>query len=423
MSVAVAAMPMAMGQPMAMQQMQITVPPGVGPGQAFIVALPSGAQMQVTCPPGVEPGGAIMIEVPMEAQPPIAMGFAITPEMQQQALSVGAQDQVPLLDPETAGILATVNSFRVNQRVKFWETMSRGCCEQSNTYDVFDETTGTHLFIAQEVSDDCMRCGCAPTHSLRVEFKRVNQTTRQWASSNEIKQMPTVMSLERQGCFDKPCLQCCIINDSCKDGMNMNAGAPITAQPGDVAIHDQTFAYATQPKCGGYCTPSLNLFNRMATGPKETAFVPLAKVEGPMIFGGCSELCFDSTFDVSSLKPEELDTKLKKGDLARITKVRPKGPCACGKEMFTDSDTFTVTYAEGVGLTPQQKAAMMGSMILTDYMFFEQDQGMCTVEGSKVKITLFECYCCGALCPATLVVDNSNGGGGGAPPRSQEMVR
>ena len=48
---------------------------------------------------------------------------------------------------------------------------------------------------------------------------------------------------------------------------------------------------------------------------------------------------------------------------------------------------------------------------------------MCTVEGSKVKITLFECYCCGALCPATLVVDNSNGGGGGAPPRSQEMVR
>ena len=94
-----------------------------------------------------------MIEVPMEAQPPIAMGFAITPEMQQQALSVGAQDQVPLLDPETAGILATVNSFRVNQRVKFWETMSRGCCEQSNTYDVFDETTGTHLFIAQEVSE------------------------------------------------------------------------------------------------------------------------------------------------------------------------------------------------------------------------------------------------------------------------------
>lgn len=365
-----------------------------------------------------------MIQVPAMAMPaPIAMGIAITPEMQQQALSIGAQDQVPLLDPETAGILATVNSFRVNQRVKFWETMSRGCCEQSNTYDVFDETTGTHLFIAQEVSEDFLRCCCAPTHSLRVEFKRVNSSTRQWASTNEIVQMPTVMSLERQGCMDKPCLSCCICSDSCKDGMNMNAGAPITAKPGDVNVHDSTFAYATQPKCGGYCTPSVNLFNRMSAGDKETAFVPLAKVEGPMCFGGCSELCVDSTFQVSSMKPEELDTKIKTGDLARITKVRPRGVCSCAKEMFTDSDTFTVQYAEGVGLTPQQKAAMMGSLILTDYMFFEQDQGMCTVEGSKIKITLFECYCCGALCPATLQFDASNSGGGGAPPSNQEMVR
>ena len=113
----------------------------------------------------------------------------------------------------------------------------------------------------------------------------------------------------------------------------------------------------------------------------------------------------------------------KKGDLAKITKVRPKGPCACGKELFTDSDTFTVRYAEGVGLTPQQKAAMMGSMILTDYMFFEQDQGMVTCEGTKIKITLFECYCCGALCPATIQWDANNSGGGGAPPSNQEMAR
>ncbi len=42
------------------------------------------------------------------------------------------------------------------------------------------------------------------------------------------------------------------------------------------------------------------------------------------------------------------------------------------REAFTDSDTFTLTFAEGADLTPQQKATTMSSVVLLDYMLFEQ---------------------------------------------------
>ena len=49
----------------AMTMMQVVVPPGVSPGQAFLVMTPSSSQMQVTCPAGVYAGMALQIQVPM----------------------------------------------------------------------------------------------------------------------------------------------------------------------------------------------------------------------------------------------------------------------------------------------------------------------------------------------------------------------
>ena len=66
---------------------------------------------------------------------------------------------------------------------------------------------------------------------------------------------------------------------------------------------------------------------------------------------------------------------------------------------------------------------MMGAMIVADYMFFEQDHGMCYMENNKVKITLFECYVLGCLLPCTITLDQNSGGGGGAPPVSESIVR
>ena len=62
-----------------MQQMQVTVPDGIGPGMAFMVDTPSG-QMQVTCPPNASAGGQMLVNVP-----------AAQPVMMVQAVSVGAE--------------------------------------------------------------------------------------------------------------------------------------------------------------------------------------------------------------------------------------------------------------------------------------------------------------------------------------------
>ena len=43
--------------------------------------------------------------------------------------------------------------------------------------------------------------------------------------------------------------------------------------------------------------------------------------QGPTCFGGCSELCFESSFPVSLMNPDQMGTKLKTGDLAEIKKV------------------------------------------------------------------------------------------------------
>ena len=233
-------------QPMQqMQQMQVVVPPGVAPGGMFVIQTPDGQQMQVQAQVGAgqqmvvqvpaapvqamaqamaQPMAAPMLQPMMAAPQPqvmsyansgIVMGVAVSSAMGAQALQLAPQDQVPLLDPITAGILASTTSFQVRQRVKFWETASGGCCEQPNTYDFFDVSTGAHVFIAQEESDDLMRCCCAPFHTVRVHFKLVNQTERQWGSKGSIQGMPTVMTLDRIGACDKM-LCCCAFADSCK---------------------------------------------------------------------------------------------------------------------------------------------------------------------------------------------------------------
>jgi len=409
-----------------------------------MVAGPDGSQVQVIVPAGMFGGQVIAVEMPAAAPPPqlmmmaqpammqpmgmpqttIPMGVPITPVMMQQALSLGVQDQVPLLDDLTMGILAATSSFQVKQRVKFWETLSGGCCEQSNTYDFFDQKTGAHVFIAQEYSDDCTRCICNPYHSLRVEFKLVNAADRSWSSRTEIASMPTVMHFEREGWCSKPCLACCIPGDTamCKDGFFLHAGPALHGEPGLPGVRDGTIAYASQPKWGGCFTPTMNIFTRSSPGKDETSFAPMAKLEGPQFFGGCLELLCNSEFKFSGFTPQTIDTAVQTGDVARMTKVKPRGFCSCVREMYTDSDHYTIDYREGIGLTPNQKASMMASMVLADYMFFEQDHGPCDWDGRRLRITLCETYCCGAIVPITIRLENQNGGGG-APPSGQAMER
>lgn len=361
----------------------LTVPLGLTPGDQFQADV-GGVRSLITVPPGVNGNQTIQVQAqgatpaPVVAVPatavvhavgiamPTVAGVAVTAEFAADAFAKSAQDNVKLIDAQTAGILATVNDFTINQRVKFWETLSGGCFEQKNTYDVFDSNTKAHLFIVQEDSHDCARLFCAPAHSLHARFKLVNAVDRLWATSwfkmaqdlckatapwptpafwearraceqagtqpclagrgpraaratlpvpalnlavlalsprwatgAEIDEMPTAFTADRVGCCTKPFLGCWICCEACKDGVYVHAGEP-PLPPGMIAAPaDNTIGYATQPDCGGYFTPTINLHERVAPGTGYEGFVPLAKVEGPCVFGGCSELCGDSWLKVA----------------------------------------------------------------------------------------------------------------------------
>eukprot|EP00968_Pinguiococcus_pyrenoidosus_P011806 scaffold986_cov237-Pinguiococcus_pyrenoidosus.AAC.4 len=151
---------------------------------------------------------------------------------------------------------------------------------------------------------------------------------------------------------------------------------------------------------GGGCTPTLELFP--ADGDY-LATTPSAYVQGPCIFGGCSELCCESDFPVSR-KPD------KSGDLALIKHLTPKDCGQACAEACTDTDRFSVSFSGGV--SPEEKAQILAATLLTDYMFFEQDNGMCQFRDQKLYITCFECYCYGCLCPCNIVCGGGNEGGG-----------
>merc|ERR1719352_1664053 len=126
---------------------------------------------------------------------------------------------------------------------------------------------------------------------------------------------------------------------------------------------------------------------------------------------GCC-MCSDSTWNVSRMTPETWDSKINLADMAIITKKKPDGLAGAAREAFTDSDTFTMEFKPEAQLTPQQKATMIASLLLVDYMFFEQDNGMLSCQDGKLQITLCETYCCGSLCPWNITLSGQGGGGG-----------
>jgi len=258
-------------------------------------------------------------------------------------------------------------------------------------------------------------------HNLFLEFKAAQGADMSKAPRAQLAGLPTVMWAEREGCCSKWGLGCCICSDGCANEMHVHAGAmPAGATPGSTAWGGQALiGYLAQPvPWGGGFTPTVNIMER--ANPADTSVRPIAKVEGPCIFGGCSELCCDSPWDVSLMQPHQYKSFIKTGDMAKILKRKPNSLSGAIREAVTDSDTYTMEFVPGNTLAPQQKAIMMASLILVDYMFFEQDNGMCKYEDKKIKITLYEWFCLGCVCPCNLNIPLEGGGG---PPNSEAMAR
>jgi len=356
------------------------------------------------------PTGAAASDAPLWGASAVEIAHGV-PVGAGPPLSSSALDAVPLIDQTTAALLSQVNAFSVVQRPSLSEALF-AACERSNIYDVYDGQSGAHLFFAKERSGTCARFCCAPNHALVVEFKVAAGMDPMFKMVVDIDTLPTVLTMEREGCWGKPLLGCCALTAGCKDGMYLHAGSVGLANPGDVKLASaQCVSFATQPLLAGGFTPTLNVMERAGPG-----WTPLAKVEGPCCFGGCLELCRSSKFTVSSLRAGQLESKLEVGDVATIIKQKPRSLEGALREMVTDADIYTLAFNPAVPLAPQQKATLLGALILADYMYFEHNAPMCDGNGCS----LCNLHCAGCLCPCSLrggggrAAAPAGGGGGGA---------
>lgn len=343
-------------------------------------------------------GDSVPIAQGVPLQPLGGQGYP--PRASYPPASPATVDPVPLIDNLTASVLSATNDFTIVQRPSFTEALCPAC-ERSNIYDVYDGVTGMHLFIAKERSGVCVRVCCAPSHALFVEFKSVAglNLNPMVTHQMDVDTMPTVLTMEREGCMGKPCLGCCACGAHCKDGMYLHAGSVgEEAAVGTLrSAHPQCVGFATQPTLAGGFTPTLNIMERSGGGA--SSFAPLAKVEGPTCFGGCMELCYSSKFTLSSMRSAaQLNQTLKLGNLGQIVKRKPNDLDGALREAVTDADVYTLSISPAAGLAPQQKATLLATLVLADYMYFEREGAMC--DGNGCTLCLWHCN--GCLCPIAL---------------------
>lgn len=268
------------------------------------------------------------------------------------------------LDAQTVDVLSRVDAFSIQQRVHWKEAATCGCCESANVYDIFDETHGTRLMVAEERSDGLTRCCCAPEHTLLVDVHAVDP------EGNKLYQ---VMTLERLGCCtQKPCLCCCSCAAPCTDKATVYAGA-VEGEAGELPA-ERILGVAEQPTVaqGSVFTPMIRVMDR---SEKE-----IGTISGPCLFGGCSEFCFDSSFRLDK-------------ERALIQKVRPRDLQGALRELVTDSDMFRMQISDTT-LDPTSKANLIGSMLLLDYMFFERVRARHCCAPRRLRSL------CSALCTA-----------------------
>jgi len=382
-------------------------------------------------------------QLPVATAVPILTTFAAIPAVQVPQTSGFAKVG---LAPHIYGIMQQTNAFTIREQVKLMPEYCFGCppcLTQGKSYYITagNDAKGTNfsgmLFRADEVSEAWNRCCCHPMHPWKMEFRQyipmpgeiqgqsseaqifgqdlmsswdqMSVSKRTTMVKEAYMKQPVAFTAIRDGqqclccnsCAFRKMLGCFACCECCRDGVTVVAGTTSEAEGHEIGLVPSTanaIGFSQVPFLGGHCTPTLHLSHEPF--PTENVF---GKIQGPTCFGGCSELCCDFEFPVSRFSSED-----KIGDVARITKRRPRGGFAAMRELFSQNDVFTIEFTDK-SLTPEDKALILGNQLLLDFMFFEGGENeMCgqTEDGKGCYILLCNWYCYGVLCPCKLVFKN-----------------
>lgn len=246
-----------------------------------------------------------------------------------------------------------------------------GLGETANKYDVYTNDGGKRFKVV-EASEACSfegmvptgRACCRPNHALKLHVYRPGMF-----GSKE------VMLIDRPfkcaGC-------CCTCANACAQQADVYAA---TTESKAELSEERRIATIRQPLLGGGLAPALDVMDR--EGKR------LATITGPTCcIGG---MCFDNTFRVTAPDGTEIGT---------VVKEAPNDFGEAVKEGLTDADNFTLSMPKAADV--KTKAAMMASLLLLDYMFFESEGDFkCDPFNCACTYKCCDLYCCGCLCPCT----------------------
>ena len=366
------------------------------------------APVAVVVPPGAVTGTVVAVQGQNVAIP---AGYAAGAEWQVMLPTAKVVQQSGLVG--MAQLLGGADRIHINQRMMMFEALSCGMFEQKNKYDIrIGDKEGPTVMVATEESKPWSRLCCAPRHSAFVYF------------APAYDQNNVLLTMERPGCkcdgctdvmclFDspKPCTGggCYTCHEMCTEEVTLHDGM-VTGEPGKELQNARPLAVIRQPmQCCqppmDGCTPTLDVFPAQGEAP-------YAQITGPAFFGGCSEFCFESHFRYTSDGNEA----------GQVTHLTPKSPGEVCKAICTDSDNYAIDFAPGA--SEVDKANMIASSILLDYMFFERDDGLChyNAEQKRFEILCCFCFCWGKMnqCCCPIPLKGGDGGGGGGPPRAED---
>jgi len=295
----------------------------------------------------------------------------------------GTQQQGGVVEVITAstGLLAgIVHPYKALYVQQVWEIK---CCYHQNVYNFHaNDEKGQLLFVAREQSSCCERVFCEPYHGLRIAFETPDG-------------QPMNIHAERKGCCSgKMCLCCCTCADCCTSEMVMYDGViPAGSDVGEYKDGEPPVIFRSKQ------APAMEAMFNPTIITTDASGQEMSTIEGPCCFGGWSEIFCSSNFPAVNKQTQE--------KLGRVKKLRPETCMQLICEVCTKSDRFQIDFEDNVHA--DQKAGLVVSTLLTDYLIFESDQGLCGSDDNQCFCTMCQMYCCGCIVNCILRIPKKGG--------------